>query len=538
MSSLERAGLYGVPQQPGGSGSRERRLMNADFDVFIIGGGINGCGIARDAAGRGYRVGLAEMNDFASGTSSASSKLVHGGLRYLEQYKFRLVREALGEREVLLQMAPHIIRPLRFILPHHRKLRPAWLLRLGLFLYDHIGNRRLLPPTRTINLRTAEVGKPLKATFARGFEYSDCWVDDARLVIFNAMDAKDRGATILSRVKVVSATLQSDVWLLTLVDQLTRERREVTTRLLVNAAGPWVDRVLSGVIASNRAANIRMVKGSHVVVPKLYEHDRAYIFQNTDGRIIFVIPYENSFSLIGTTDEDFAGDPDEVRITPEETAYLCQGASEYLKTPVHPDQVVWTYSGVRPLYDDGASAAQEATRDYVLRVDTESGQPPLINIFGGKITTYRRLAEVLLEKVEGLIGAKGPVWTANSHLPGGDFAPGDGERQPSGLLSKYPFLDRAFAERLTRSYGTRAAALLGDARSREDLGTQFGATLTEREVNYLIGQEWARTTEDIVWRRSKLGLHMTSDEIDRLRDWLGRRSPQEAVAPQKGPVDQ
>lgn len=503
--------------------------MNSDYDIFIIGGGINGCGIARDAVGRGYKVGLAEMDDLASGTSSRASKLIHGGLRYLEYYAFRLVREALSEREVLLKMAPHIIWPLRFILPHHRDMRPAWLLRLGLFLYDHIGKRKLLAPAKNVNLRTSTVGKPLKPMFSLGFEYSDCWVDDARLVVLNAMDAADLGAFIAVRTKVVNARRAAGGWIIQTRDVMTRKENEVRARLLVNASGPWVDEVLRDCLGTAGASNVRLVKGSHIVVPRLHDHDRAYIFQNRDGRIIFVIPYQGDFSLIGTTDNDYAGDPGEVAIGADEITYLCDVVGEYVRTPPRPEDVVWSYSGVRPLYDDGASAAQEATRDYVLRLDEEGGQAPLVNIFGGKITTYRRLSEKVLEKIETALGAKGPAWTAHSHLPGGDFAPGDFESRLSALRRDYPFLAHDHAYRLLRSYGTNAWALLGEATAMVDLGRNFGASLTECEVTYLRENEWAVFAEDIVWRRSKLGLKMSDEQIAALDEWM-RHKPRGADA--------
>ncbi len=375
-----------------------KRRLDRVFDLAIIGGGINGCGIARDAAGRGNSVFLCEMNDLASGTSSWSTKLIHGGLRYLEYYEFRLVREALIEREILWQIAPHIIRPLRFVLPHHAGLRPAWLLRLGLFLYDHIGGRNLLPPTRSVDLASDEVGKPLIANrYTRGFEYSDCFVDDARLVVLTARDAADRGAEIHTRSRAAEIRQVEGVWHVT-VEDTDGARKTIQARALVNAGGPWVEAVLSSGSGVNARAKVRLVQGSHIVVRKLYDHDRAYMFQNADGRIIFVIPYQNDFTLIGTTDRDYDGDPAKVKASPEEIRYLCASASEYLAKPVKPEDVVWTYSGVRPLYDDGASEAKAATRDYVFELDTPGGAP-LLSIYGGKITTYRRLAEEALERL-------------------------------------------------------------------------------------------------------------------------------------------
>ncbi|RUT31046.1 glycerol-3-phosphate dehydrogenase [Arsenicitalea aurantiaca] len=478
----------------------------SSYDLIVIGGGINGCGIARDAAGRGYGVMLAEMNDLASGTSSGSTKLVHGGLRYLEHYEFRLVREALIEREILWANAPHIIWPLRFVLPHHKGLRPAWLLRLGLFLYDHLGGRKLLPPTRTLDLRKDPAGAPLREGFSRAFEYSDCWVIDSRLVVLNAMDAAERGARIRTRTAVRSARREDDRWHVEFEDLRTGAREVATARMLVNAAGPWVDSVLGGVVGRNGAHNVRLVQGSHIVVPKIFEHDRAYFFQNADGRIIFAIPYEHDTTLIGTTDRDYTGDPEDVAATDEEIGYLCAAASEYFRVPIRPEDVVWTYSAVRPLYDDGASAAQEATRDYVLKTDTAAGVP-LLSVFGGKITTYRRLAESALEKIEAELGARGTAWTAKAPLPGGEFAPTGYEAEVSRLLADHPFLPEALARRLVRFYGRRTWAMLSGRDSLAALGEHFGEGLHAAEVDYLLAAEFAETAEDILWRRTRLGLH-------------------------------
>ncbi len=483
------------------------------YDVFVIGGGINGCGVARDAAGRGYSVFLAEMNDLASGTSSGSTKLIHGGLRYLEHYEFRLVREALMEREVIWKNAPHIVWPMRFVLPHHKGLRPAWLLRLGLFLYDHIGGRKLLPKTRTLDMRTDPAGTPLRKVFTRAFEYSDCWVNDARFVVLNARDAADRGATIATRTRVTGARREGDHWVVTLQETGGEARREVRARMIVNASGPWIDEVLGDVMERDGAHNVRLVQGSHIVIPRKFDDPRAYFFQNADGRIVFAIPYEEDFTLIGTTDRDYAGDPHDVRISDEEIDYLCNAASEYFAEPVRREDVVWTYSAVRPLYDDGASKAQEATRDYVLKPEGGDGVAPLLNVFGGKITTYRRLSEHVLEKVEEFLGRKGKAWTADAALPGGDF-PADGfAGEVERLNADYPFLDASHARRLTRLYGTRARVILGDAASLADLGRSFGADLYAREVCYLMEHEWARTAEDVVWRRTKRGLKLGADEI-------------------------
>ena len=489
------------------------------YDVFVIGGGINGCGIARDAIGRGYSVFLAEMNDLASGTSSWSSKLIHGGFRYLEYYEFRLVREALSEREVLLSNAPHIIWPLRFVLPHHKEMRPAWLLRLGLFLYDHIGTRKLLPGTKTIDLKTSPMGKPLKPLFSKGFEYSDCWVNDARLVVLNARDAADRGAEIRTRTEVVSAERKDGVWEVKITDRTTGASETVKARLIVNAGGPWVDRILSGVVGRNDAHNVRLVQGSHIVVPKLHDHDRAYIFQNGDGRIIFALPYEEDYTLIGTTDQDYKGDPKDVVITDAEIDYLCAAASEYFAKPVERDSIVWTYSGVRPLFDDGASEAQEATRDYVLKPDPSEGAP-LINIFGGKITTARKLAESMLELIEARLGKKSAPWTHRAALPGGDF-PADGfDNQVARLQSDYAFLEVNEARRYVRHYGTLAWTLLGEATAREDLGQHFGHSLYAVEVDYLIVHEWAMEAADVLWRRTKRGLRLDAAQVPALEAYM------------------
>ncbi len=504
---------------------------SAIHDIFIIGGGVNGCGIARDAVGRGFSVYLAEMNDLASGTSSGSTKLIHGGLRYLEHYEFRLVREALMEREVLWKMAPHIIWPLRFVLPFvGGGPRPAWLIRLGLFLYDHIGGRKLLPATRTLDMTRDPAGKPLKPLFNHAFEYSDGWVNDARLVVLNARDAADRGATIRTRAKVTQARREAGLWSITVEDALTRTSEEIKARLLVNAAGPWVDRVLAGTVGQNDVHNVRLVGGSHIVIRKKFDDPRAYFFQNRDGRIMFAIPYEEEFTLIGTTDQDFVGDPKEVRITDAEIDYLCSAASEYFAEPVKRADIVWTYSAVRPLYDDGASKAQEATRDYVLKSDGGNGEAPIVNVFGGKITTYRRLAESMLEKVEEHLGKRGKPWTAGATLPGGDFEVAGFDTEVAKLKSAYPFLDMTHARRLMRLYGTRARKLLGLARSQADLGRNFGADLYEAEVRYLIENEWATTADDVLWRRTKRGLRLSKEQVAELDQYMGATNGDRAAA--------
>jgi glycerol-3-phosphate dehydrogenase len=489
----------------------------ADHDLFVMGGGINGCGIARDAAGRGLTVGLAEMGDLAQATSSASTKLFHGGLRYLEYHEYRLVREALVERETLLVAMPHISRPLRFVLPHHAGLRPAWLLRLGLFVYDHLGGRKILPPTRRLDLRRDKAGDALKDTFVRAFEYSDCWVDDARLVVLNARDAAARGADVRTRTRFEAATRDGDGWRLRLRgDDGVREER---ARAVVNAGGPWVGALIREGFGGDSAARVRLVRGSHIVTRRLFEHDRAYIFQQADGRIVFAIPYEEDFTLIGTTDVEHDGAPGDAVCTPAERDYLLGAVSEYFATPATADDIVWTYSGVRPLYDDGATSATAATRDYVIKLRRENGAA-VVDVFGGKITTYRRLAEAVLSKLDPVFpGMTGP-WTAGAALPGGGFPVGALAALIADLRSKFPFLDERWARRLVRDYGTEARAMLAGATSAEALGERFGWDLTEREVRWLIAREWARTAEDVLWRRTKLGLRLSPAEAQRLDDWM------------------
>ncbi len=487
------------------------------FDLAVIGGGINGCGIARDAAGRGLSVGLIEKRDLAGATSSASSKLIHGGLRYLEHYKFLLVREALAEREVLWRMAPHLVSPLRFVLPHRRGLRPRWMLRAGLFLYDHLAPRQMLAGTRTEDLRSHEHGTPLRDGFTHAFAYSDCAVDDARLAILTAPDAADRGADIRVRTAATGFRRFDTHWSVELEDERGRTET-VDANVVVNAAGPWVSEVLG--LAAGRKARTRLVQGSHIVVPRLYGHDAAYVLQNPDGRIVFTIPYEHDFTLIGTTDRDYAGDPAAVAMTDEECRYLCDAVNEAFTARIGPHDVVWSYAGVRALYDDGASAAREATREYVLDLDTTAA--PVLTVVGGKITTYRRLAEAALDKIQPLLpsGLAGP-WTATSSLPGGDF-PVTGRRALDREIGDtHPYLPQSMIERLVRLYGTRARTILAGATSRADLGRHFGADLYEREIRHLVDNEWARTADDIVWRRTKLGLVLPAAARRALGDWLG-----------------
>lgn len=490
----------------------------ADFDLAVIGGGINGAGIARDAAGRGLRVLLVEQNDLASGTSSASTKLIHGGLRYLEHFAFRLVREALIEREVLLRMAPHLIRPLRFTLPPHEAGRSSFVLRLGLFIYDHLGGRKLLPPTKTIDLTHHVAGVPLKRRYKYGFQYSDCFVDDARLVVLNALDAAERGARVRTRTKCLRAE-RSDIWRLVLNARGNRE--VVTARALVNAAGPWVGEVGEMTLRQAGPSRVRLVKGSHIVVRRLFDHDSAYIFQNPDGRVVFAIPFADDFTLIGTTDEDFKGDVSSVAPSQEEIEYLCEAVMEYFRQAVAPDDVVWTFAGVRALHDDGSARPEDTTRDYHLDLDRHFGEAPLLTVFGGKITTYRRLAEHAL-RLLGPFFATRPAWTAREPLPGGDIAWDGIDAFAARMRERWPFLAAAHARRLVHAYGTRAEDVLGDAKSFDDLGEHFGADLTAREVRYLMDREWALDADDILWRRSKLGLKLSSTERANLARFMAK----------------
>jgi glycerol-3-phosphate dehydrogenase len=509
-------------------------------DLLIVGGGINGCGIARDAVGRGLSVVLCEKGDLAGATSSASTKLFHGGLRYLEYFEFRLVREALIERETLLRAMPHISWPMRFVLPYHKDMRfesdtptskllslfmpwmkgrrPAWLIRLGLFLYDNLGGRKILPGTTTRSLTGTPEGAPLQDRFAKAYEYSDCWVEDSRLVVLNARDAENRGARIHTRTEVVSADVQADGnWCVTVKTE--GETKTIRAKMLVNAAGPWVGDVIHGKLRLNSRENVRLVRGSHIVTRKLYDHDKCYFFQGTDGRIIFAIPYEQDFTLIGTTDAEHA-DPSEPPVcTDEERDYLCAFASQYFQKPVTADDIIWRYSGVRPLYDDGASSATAATRDYTLKIDRSAGAP-VLNIFGGKITTYRRLAEAALDQIGTVLPVSRGKWTAGVALPGGDFAHDGGPAMVQQLQRDFEFLTEFWAKRLVRAYGTDARDILGKARSAADLGHDFGATLTEAEVTWLMTREYARTAEDVLWRRSKLGLRLDKGQASALENWM------------------
>jgi len=490
------------------------------YDLLVIGGGINGVGIARDAAGRGLSVLLVERADLASATSSASSKLVHGGLRYLEQFEFRLVRESLAEREVLLAAAPHIIWPLRFVLPIHSGLRPPWVLRTGLFLYDHIGGRKILPPTRTVRRASDNALSPLAEKYVQGFEYSDCWADDARLVVVNAIDAAKRGACIDVGWNATGARREGAFWHVELVSN-TGKRRTVRSSGLVNAAGPWVQEVLLST-GSVRRSSLRLVKGSHVIVPRLYDGTQAFTLQTDDKRIVFIIPYQDDFTLIGTTDIPFTGDPATVSASDAEIHYLCDLASEYLKTPVTGAQAVWSYSGVRPLYDDGDVSASTVTRDYVFDLDTAEGRTPLLSVYGGKLTTYRKLAEHAMSELRAPLRFDAREWTRGSTLPGGDIPTGDFDAFTYDQAARYPFVPPKLVRRLCRAYGTRIEKVLGNAQSSSDLGEEFGFQLYEAELQYMRDEEWARTGHDALWRRSKLGLRLDAAQQARVAAWFER----------------
>ncbi len=515
------------------------RTEPGTFDLFIIGGGINGCGIARDAAGRGLSVGLAEMNDLASGTSGASTKLFHGGLRYLEYFELGLVREALAEREVLLRAMPHISWPMRFVLPYHEDMRfevgtpasrllaavmpwmkgrrPAWLIRTGLFLYDHLGGRRILPGTATLDLDVDPAGEPLDLKFRKAFEYSDCWVQDARLVVLNARDAAARGAQVMTRTRVLSAERTDGSWQVTL--EAAGKTFEVGARMLVNAGGPWVDDIMGKIVGVDTRERVRLVRGSHIVTRRLFDHDKCYFFQGTDGRIIFAIPYEEDFTLIGTTDEDHADPSEPPACTAKEMRYLLDFASRYLKRPVTENDVVWTYAGVRPLYDDGATSATAAKRGYILKLD-EGGGAPLLSVHGGKITTYRKLAEAALAMIAPLLEIPERGWTAGVPLPGGDL-PVDGiEDLVAELLANHSFLTRDWARRLARTYGTETRQMLSGVRTLDDMGQDFGESITALELDWAIANEWVMNAEDFLWRRTKQGLRIEKDGSKRIEAYI------------------
>jgi glycerol-3-phosphate dehydrogenase len=511
---------------PGGPGLQGKTsLVTTVTDLLIVGGGINGAGIARDAVGRGLSVVLCEQGDLAGYTSSASTKLIHGGLRYLEYYEFRLVREALFERERLLESAPHIIWPLRFILPHEKGIRPAWFVRLGLFMYDHLAPRKKLPGTEAIKLTRHPAGQALKPGFDTAFVYSDCWVEDSRMVALNALDAFEKGADIRVRTKLISARREGDLWVASLQDVESGQTEEVRARVIVNAGGPFVADVLNSKLGLNTTKNVRLVKGSHIVVPRLFDTKEAFILQNTDKRIVFAIPYQEKFTLIGTTDIPVESVPDKkVEISPDEIQYLCNVVNHFFKRQVTPAEVVWTYSGVRPLFDDGSSNASAVTRDYVFDMDAPQGQAPVLSIFGGKITTFRKLSEHALEELKPFFPSMKPSWTEKAKMPGGDMPDADFDRFFATVRQRWPFLPEHLAHRLARAYGTRMEELLGSATSLADLGEDFGAGLLAAEVDYLVRREWARTAEDILWRRSKLGLHVPVDAAAKIDAYLAKKN--------------
>lgn len=489
------------------------------FDLVVIGGGVNGAGIARDAAGRGLKVMLCEKDDLAQHTSSASTKLIHGGLRYLEHYDFMLVRHALGEREVLLRAAPHIIWPLRFILPHHKALRPRWLIRLGLFMYDHLGGRKLLPASSGVDLTSHVSGKALKKEFTSGFEYSDCWVQDARLVTLNVLDAAEKGCDVRVRTECTDIIRGDGQWTVKLLDHLTGERSSVNARSIVNASGPWVEKTLDLDEEHDSKHGVRLVKGSHVVVPKLFDHPYVYIFQNADDRILFAVPYENDYTLLGTTDVEVQGEPGSEQIEQKEIEYICANASEYFEKPIHPEDVVWTYSGVRPLYDDASDNASKVTRDYKLDLDTRKGAP-ILSVYGGKITTFRKLAEQAVDMLKPELGFEAKAWTKPACLPGGDIPGADFDKFLNQCTSNYPWMDAAVVADYARNYGTRINAVVNEASSMDELGEHFGGPLYEAEIRYLVVHEWARSAADILWRRSKKGLHTPDGTELRLQQWI------------------
>ncbi len=489
------------------------------IDLFVIGGGINGAGIARDAAGRGLKVVLCEKDDLAEGTSSRSGKLVHGGLRYLEYYEFRLVREALIEREVLMRAAPHIIWPMRFVLPHSPQDRPTWLVRLGLFLYDHLGGRRKLPGTRTLDLRRDPEGAPLLDTYIRGFEYSDCWVDDARLVVLNAVDAAEKGARVLTRSPCISARRENGIWVVRTKSEATGEVRSFRARCLVNCAGPWVGDIITRVAGANSARNVRLVKGSHIIVPKFWQGANAYLVQNHDRRVIFINPYEGDKALIGTTDIAYEGRPEDVTADQSEIEYLLAAVNRYFKEKLRPQDVLHSFSGVRPLFDDGQGNPSAVTRAYVFDLD-QTGGAPLRNMFGGKITTFRELAERGMHKLKDIFPQMGPDWTESAPLPGGEIANADYESFVQLLRELYPWAPRDLLLHYGRLYGARTRDVIGGAFGLDDLGRHFGGQFYEAEARYLVAREWARRPEDILRRRTKHYLHLTEDQQRAFADWF------------------
>ncbi len=489
------------------------------YDLLVVGGGINGVGIARDAAGRGLKVLLCEQHDLASATSSASTKLIHGGLRYLEHFAFHLVHESLAEREILLHAAPHIVRPLRIVLPHAPQRRPQWMIRLGLFLYDHLARRKALPPSGRVDPSSEPPELVPDASGVKGFEYSDCWVDDSRLVVLSARDAAERGAEILTRCKCSKAVREQGHWRAILQAEDGAER-QIQARALAVVAGPWVNRFLADALEMPAKAHARLVKGSHIVVPRIYEGDQAYLLQNDDGRVVFVLPYEDEFSLIGTTEVEHPADPAVETITPEETAYLLRAVGRFFSPPLDPGEIVWSFSGLRPLFDDAKASASSVTRDYRLALDASAGNAPLLTVFGGKLTTYRRLAEHALDRLKTVMEGVGPAWSHDAYLPGGDLGGKGFEAFAQDLAAEHPWLPSDLARRYAGAYGSRVTRLLDGAAGLEDLGQHLGGGLYEAEVRHLRQNEWAQTARDILWRRSKLGLHVSGATVENLEMWL------------------
>ncbi len=494
-------------------------------DLIVIGGGINGAGIAADAAGRGLSVLMLEARDLACATSSASSKLIHGGLRYLEHYEFRLVSEALAEREVLLKLAPHITSPMRFRLPHQPHLRPAWMIRAGLFLYDHLGKRTSLPASRGLRFGADSVLQP---SLTRGFEYSDCWVDDARLVVLNALEVTERGGEVRTRTEVTRAWRENGLWIVEARDRDSGETLTWKARGLVNAAGPWVKQLFDEGLQLKSPYGIRLIKGSHIVVPRVHHQPQAYILQNEDHRIVFVIPWMDEFSIIGTTDVEYHGDAHNVHIDDSEVEYLLQVYNDHFKQPLTREDIVWTYSGVRPLCDDESDSPQAITRDYTLDVHDENGKAPLLSVFGGKLTTYRKLAEHALEKLSRYYDNCGPAWTKNGILPGGHLET-DRDTYAARLRRRFNWLPEALARRYTRTYGTRCEMVIGDAGSLAELGEHFGHNLYEAELRYLTEHEWAVDLDDVIWRRTKLGMWLDDAQQQRVAQWLAERHTRDQV---------
>lgn len=502
-----------------------------EVDVLVIGGGVNGCGIARDLAGRGLSVVLCEKDDLASATSSASTKLIHGGLRYLEHYEFRLVREALKEREVLLRAAPHIIWPLSFVLPHSRKLRPWWLIRLGLFLYDHLGGRKILPASRGLFLPGTLLGQPLKAEYRRGFSYADCWVEDTRLVVLSALDAQEKGAEIFTRTECVNLAKhpKQDLWVATLQDNATEEQFRIHARLVVNATGPWVAKTLGLAGKEVGKYRIRWVKGSHIILPRLYQGEHAYILQNDDGRVVFAIPYEKKYTLVGTTDVEYRDDIEEVRIALDEVEYLCSAVNRYFRHAIRPEDVQWTYSGVRPLVDEEGKNASAVTRDYFFEMEDYKGVP-ILSVYGGKITTFRKLSEQAGDLVRQKLGKGGKAWTEKSPLPGAEAGAANYDTFIKTLRREYAWLPEALAKRYARAYGNRVREILRGAKRLSDLGEHLGEQVYEAELKYLVAREWAQTLEDVLWRRSKLGLHTTEETQKKMKKMLKKLAGKKEAA--------